>query len=178
MQDQAGVRNTLAGAWCIQDIMNADCRVPPRIRPRSNPNQGPRCPPRTSDSLEFCDLMASRADQGTDSPLLGHCVDDGVDGHARRPGRREQNVGAALDGASIVPERGRLGAPQSASLLVHPPQRVVDAPLAAARVAGPGEFGGGSARVGGGGGVGAPGGVRATFGPVPRKEAGDLGRLG
>ena len=44
------------------------------------------------------------------------------------------------------------------------PQRVVDAAFAAAGVAGPGEFGGGSARVGGGGGVGAPGGGRAILG--------------
>mmetsp|Transcript_168 Transcript_168/g.634 ORF Transcript_168/g.634 Transcript_168/m.634 type:complete len:470 (-) Transcript_168:165-1574(-) len=99
-------------------------------------------------------------------PLLGRRVDDGGDGHAARPRRREEDVGAVLDGASLVPERRSLGAPRGASLLVHPPQRrVVLSTLRAAGVTRPGQLGGSAAGVGGGGGVGT-GRVRAVLGVV------------
>lgn len=52
--------------------------------------------------------VASRSRWRGDSPLLGRRVDDGCDGHAARPRRREEDVGAVLDGASLVPERRSL----------------------------------------------------------------------
>ena len=71
--------------------------------------------------LIFVPAVASRAARSRgDSPLLGRRVDDGGDGHAARPRRREEDVGAVLDGASLVPERRSLGAPRGASLLVNP----------------------------------------------------------
>ena len=79
----------------------------------------------------------------------------------RRPRRREEDVGAVLDGASLVPERRSLALHAARAFCPPPQRRVVVATLRAAESPGLANLAG-VRRVGGGGGVGT-GRVRAVL---------------